>query len=172
LKNYFYSNEIGERIRGLIDTKVSAECAKNVSVGDISILPAPDKLNEYLPAVLITTNEVENVSTNENLDISYTPYYYTIYYLYPYTYENDSNTEIEAKKYAQEVANVLMNYRTLDNFKIPALDTEIGGLVIYSKLSNIKFDSAESEVFRALEVPAKIITMDFAVGFRTYRKEG
>jgi hypothetical protein len=168
MKNYFYSNEIAEQIRTLIDSKVSSECAKNISVGDMGILPGPDKLAEYLPAVLINAEELENIFANESLNVSYTPYYYSIYYLYPYTFEGDNNAEIEAKKYAQEVANVLMNYRTLDNFKIGQSDTEIGGLVVYSQLSGIKFDSAENELFRALEVPAKIAKIEFVVGFRTY----
>lgn len=170
MKNYFYSNEIATRIRDLINENISEEAAKNISVGDFSILPYPDKLVDYLPAVIISTDTIENKFANESSSVSYTPYYFSIYYIYSYTYEGDSNAERDGKKYAQEIANVLMNFRTLNDFKILASEIEVGGLVVSSMLSNIDFDNTKHEFFRSLEIPAHISKIEFCVGFRTYQQ--
>lgn len=170
MKNYFYPNEIACKIKQLINDNISSVSAKNITVGDFSVLPQPKDLPKYLPAVLINNDEIVNVFANESLNIAYTPYYYSIYYIYPYTFEHVSSTETEinTKKYINELSNVLMNFRTLDNFKIEKNDNEAGGLVVYSKLSNIEFDTAESEFFRGLKIPVNISKITFCVGFRTF----
>jgi len=168
MKNYFYSNRLSEQIRNLLDENLSESATKNITIGDLSVLPSPKDLSEYLPATLISLDRTENKFANESMNIAYTPYYFSIYYIYPYTFEGDNDAVRQGKQYAEEIANVLMNLRTLDNFKIPKSEIEIGGLVVHSELSNIKYDSAEQEFFRNMEIPAQIATLEICIGFRTY----
>lgn len=168
MKNYFYSNVIAEQIRTLLDENLSEEVSKNITVGDFSVLPSPKNLNEYLPAIVISLAEMDNKCANETLNVMYTPYYFNIYYIYPYTFESNMNPEKRGRRNAEKVANVLMNFRTLDGFKIKKSEVEAGGLVIHSVLSNIKYESLEDEFFRRVEIPMHISSIEFCVGFRTY----
>ena len=170
-RNYFYSNEIAEQIKSLLDENLPKDAAKNITVGDFSVLPDPDTYHEYLPAVIISTNEMTVTSANLNRRIFHTPYNYTIYYLTPYTFEQDTDAVKEAKSNAEVIANILIGDHTLDGFEIDMAYDEAGGVVVSSALSRIRYDSAERAFFRELRLPVSIASIDFTVDFRTYAKE-
>lgn len=169
MKNYFYTTEVADRIKELFDNELPLDIAKNISVGDFTVLPAPDKLEEYLPAVIINVSEQDVTDSNLSLDIFTQQYTYDIYYLYPYTFKEFEDTPKTATKNAEYVANLLMNFRTLDDFKVESNDFEAGGEVITSAISKLDYDNAETKLFRSLDIPAHITHIEFYLAFRTYR---
>lgn len=169
MKNYFYTTEVADKIKELFDNELPLDIAKNISVGDFTVLPAPDKLEEYLPAVIINVSEQDVTDSNLSLDIFTQQYTYDIYYLYPYTFKEFEDTPKTATKNAEYVANLLMNFRTLDDFKVESNDFEAGGEVITSAISKLDYDNAETKLFRSLDIPAHITHIEFYLAFRTYR---
>ncbi|HZK34629.1 MAG TPA: hypothetical protein VFD33_04900 [Bacillota bacterium] len=169
MKNYFYTTEIAEKIKGLLDEKLPIDEIKNISVGDFTVLPAPDKLDEYLPAVIINLSDNDVVDSNVALDIYTQQYTYDIHLIYPYRFKEFEDTPVEAIRKAETIANTLMNYKTLDDFAIEAKEEEAGGQIITSAISRLNFDNAETKMFRALEIPAYIVHIEYYLAFRTYR---
>ncbi len=170
MKNYFYTTEIAKVIKGLLDDKLPIDEIKNISVGDFTVLPAPDKLDEYLPAVIINLSDNDVVDSNIALDIYTQQYTYDIHLIYPYKFKEFEDTPVEAIKKAEMVANILMNYKTLDDFIIDPDENEAGGQIITSAISKLNFDNAETKMFRALDVPAYIVHIEYYLAFRTYRE--
>ncbi|CAK7055813.1 hypothetical protein [Tissierella sp.] len=169
MKNYFYTTEIADAIRDLFDEKLPLEVAKNISVGDFTVLPAPSKLDDYLPAVIINLSDNDVTDSNIALGIYTQQYTYDIYYLYPYTFKEFQDTPKEATKNAEYIANILMNYRTLNDFIIEPTEVESGGRVITSAISSLSFDNAETKLFRALDIPAYIVHIEYYLAFGTFR---
>lgn len=169
MKNYFYTTEIADAIKQLFDEKLPIEVAKNISTGDFTVLPAPSKLDEYLPAVIINLSDNDITDSNIALGIYTQQYTYDIYYLYPYTFKEFEDTPKEATINAEYIANVLMNHRTLNDFTVEPTETEAGGQILTSAISSLSFDNAETELFRALEIPAYIVHIEYYLAFRTFR---
>lgn len=169
MKNYFYTTEIADAMRDLFDEKLPLEVAKNISVGDFTVLPAPVKLDEYLPAVIINLSDNDVTDSNIALDIYTQQYTYDIYYLYPYTFKEFQDTPKEATKNAEYIANVLMNHKTLNDFIIEPTEMEAGGQIITSAVSSLNFDNAETKLFKALDIPAYIVHIEYYLAFRTFR---
>lgn len=169
MKNYFYTTDIANRIKDLLDDNLSLEVVKNISVGDFTVLPQPEKLEEYLPAVIINLSENDVVDSNIVLDIYTQQYTYDIHFIYPYTFKEFEDTPVEAIEKAEAVANVLMNYKTLNDFVVDPTEVESGGQVVTSAISRLRFDNAETELFRAINIPAYIVNIEYYLAFRTYR---
>ncbi len=169
MKNYFYTTEIAKAIRELLDDKLPIDEIKNISVGDFTVLPAPDKLDEYLPAVIINLSDNDIVDSNIALDIYTQQYTYDIHLIYPYKFKEFEDAPVEAIKKAENVANILMNHKTLDDFTVPPSEGEVGGQIITSAISRLNFDNAETKMFRALDIPAYIVHIEYYLAFRTYR---
>ena len=171
MENYFYSNEIAEHIKFLLDENLPKEAAKNITVGDFTVLPDPDTYTEYLPAVIISTNEMAVTSANLSRRIFHTPYNYTIYYLFPYTFEPGTEPVKQCQKNAEAIANILINDHTLDGFEIDKTYDEAGGMVVTSEMSRIRYDNTEQAFFRELRLPVSVASINFSVDFRTFDKE-
>jgi|GEM_PF-6480330 len=169
MKNYFYTTEIANAIKELLDDKLPIDEVKNISVGDFTVLPAPDKLDEYLPAVIINLSDNDVVDSNIALDIYTQQYTYDIHLIYPYKFKEFEDTPVEAIKKAEMVANILMNHKTLDDFIIYSSEDEAGGQIVTSAISRLNFDNAETKMFRALDIPAYIVHIEYYLAFRTYR---
>jgi len=169
MKNYFYTTEIADAIRDLLDEKLPQEVAKNISTGDFTVLPAPEELEKYLPAVIINLSDNDITDSNIALGIYTQQYTYDIYYLYPYTFKEFEDTPKEATINAESIANILMNYRTLNDFTIEPTEVEAGGQVVTSAISSLSFDNAETKLFRALDIPAYIVHVEYYLAFRTFR---
>lgn len=169
MKNYFYTEQLAERIRDILNRELSGECARNISTGDFSILPEPENLNKYLSAVIIEHTALDISCANEQLDIFYQPHQFAVWYFYPYAFTEFENTPAKAMQYVHEVANVLMNYMTLDDLDISPSETEAGGRVIASQVLRIAYDNAETKLFRMLDLPMFIGRIDYQVDFRTYQ---
>lgn len=169
LKNYFYAEQIAQRIKEILDEHLSQECAKNISTGDFSILPEPERLDGYLPAVIIENGGLGVESANEQLAIYYMLHQFSIWYFYPYSFETMEDVPLKAKQHLHQIANVLMNFKRLDGFEIKRSETEAGGLVLGSSIQQLAYDNAETKLFRALDLPMFIGRIDYQVDFRTYQ---
>ncbi|WP_129596029.1 hypothetical protein [Anaerophilus nitritogenes] len=170
IKNYFYSNKIADKIQEILDREIPGDAAKNINTGDFGILPPPEELEKYLPAIIISIEEVDPVMANEALEIQYYPYYFSIYYIYPYTFESFNDVPSEARNNIESIANVLMNHKTLENFMIEKSEKEVGGLILSSSITKISFENIENEFFRSLKIPASIGKISYVIGFRTFRR--
>lgn len=170
MKNYLYSDKIAERIQALLDRELTAGCAKNVSIGDLSILPEPEELTDYLPAVLIHNTEVQVEDVNAGLDIVLTENHFEIMYLYPYTFAKMEDVPAEAKKHVNTIANLLMNHRTLEEYTVEPTEKEAGGQLLSSRVEAVRFDCAETKLFRAIDIPMSMGIIDYTAEFRTYQK--
>lgn len=169
MKNYFYAEQIAARIKDILQKTLDQQCAVSISTGDFSILPEPEELNAFLPAVIIENIEVDIQCANEALDIFYQPHQFAVWYFYPYKFTEYEDTPKAAKAHAHEVANALMNHMTLDDLDIAPSDAEAGGRVMASQVLRIAYDNAETKLFRALELPMFIGRIDYQVDFRTYQ---
>lgn len=169
MKNFFYNDQITEKVKDLL-LNIPLEKLKNITCGDFTCLPLPDELEGYFPAVIISEEDIENQFANDVTEVLYSPYRVIIYYLYPYTFEVLEDTPKEARKTILDIANIFMNDRTLGNFEIPRGDTEAGGRVISSLVSNINFNPAEGKFFQALEIPCSVAKITLDIDFRTFER--
>ena len=167
--NYFYTDMIAEQIKTICDEELPVEIAKNISCGDFSILPEPEKLNDYLPAIIIKSKGVDTVETNKALGIFNMDYMFDVYYLFPYEFKEFEDTPKQAKLNTQKVANLFLNYPDLDEFNIEKSDYEQGGYVVDSEIGVIEFDSAETALFKMLDVPMCIGKIPLKIKFMTYQ---
>lgn len=169
IKNYFYSIEIANRIKEILDNELPEEF-KNISTGDFSILPPPDRLEEFLPAVIIDVDNNNFKSLNAHNGMTNQVYKFSINYIYPYDFKAFQDTSAIARKNAETIGNILLNYPTLNDFFIERNEKEIGGEITSSTINEIKFDNAETQFFRALDIPASIVEIPFEVSFITYER--
>ena len=172
MKNYFYGAEIAKKIQSLLDTHLPDDTAKNINIGDFTIIPSPEYISEYVPAVLISQTAIDITPSNKALDIYFTPYAYDIRYIFPITLEHEQDSNKKFKQGAEYIANILMNYKALDSFRIDQNEKEQGGLVVDTEVENIVLDSEESIFFAQLEIPALVANIRYVVGFRTYQTRG
>lgn len=169
MKNYFYNDRIAQRLQMLLDKELPAECARNISTGEFGILPEPDSLAEYLPAVLIRNTGVALKEVNGALGIMMTENNFEIVYLYPYTFTQLQDVPDQARKNLQLIANLLLCSRTLDSFSVAPDQEEAGGILLAGKVKNLRFDSRETKLFRREEVPAVVGVIEYTAEFRTYQ---
>ena len=125
-----------------------------------------------MPAVLISQNSTKVTPSNKFTAVYFTPYTFEIQYIYPITLEYAQDFNKAFKNNTEQIANILMNYRDLDNFIIEQGNDQQGGFVIDTEVEYITFDSEENMFFRELEIPALIASIKFVVGFRTYQNKG
>lgn len=170
IKNYIYCDRIGEQIRKLLDRELPTECAKNISTGDFSILPEPERLTAYLPAVLIHNTNVQVQDINAGLDLVLTENHFEVLYLYPYDFKRMEDVPAIAKENLRMIANVLMNHRTLEGYTVEPSEHEAGGILTTSRVDVIRFDSAETKLFRSIEVPMAVGVIEYVTEFRTYQR--
>lgn len=166
IKNNFYSTEVSEGIKAILNTSLTELIAKTISVGGFELLPEPEYLNEYLPAVIIKPTETEVSGT---INVNNQLIYFDIYYIYSYDFTQFQDIPLEARKGAETVANVLLGNRTLNGLKISPSETESGGEVRNFNVSTIKYDTAETQIFYQLDIPAAIAHISAAVEFLNYR---
>lgn len=170
MRNYFYTDKLAARIQELLAAALSESTARNISTGDFGILPAPDYLNDYLPAIIIEQTQLEVTCAHEGLGIFYQPHQFCLWYFYPYEFNDWEPTAQKGARYLQEVANVLMNQPTLSDYRIEPSPAEAGGRVINAQVLRLSYDNAETKLFRAMELPLFVGRIDYQVDFRTYQE--
>lgn len=169
MKNYFYEDLLLDRIKEMIDV-LPHDAAKNITCGDFSVLPMPEELGEYLPAIIIGSSVTEPEFANRVSEILYTPFIFKIHYIFPYSYVAMNDTPKQAKKIVYQVANIFLNNPTLGDLTVERNPTEAGGAVINCMITKIDFNPAENSFFTALEIPASVAEITLEIEFRTYQK--
>lgn len=171
IKNYLYCDQLAKQIQMILDRELPPECAKNISAGDFSLLPPPAHLSGYLPAVLIDNTDVRIQDVNAVWDIVKMEHRFDIHYLYPYDFRTSQHVPAVAKTNLALVANVLFGYRGLAGFEIPSSDTQAGGYIEDTRVEAVRFDCAETKLFRVIEVPMAVSTIEYSVHFRTFQRQ-
>jgi hypothetical protein len=166
MKNFYYTTEITKKIKEVLDTELPLT-VKNINIGGFRLLPAPEVIKEYLPAVFIEPIEIDTESANEVLDIEAEQYPFQILYTAPYSYETQEEMLPKIKE-AELIANVLRATPVLSSFRIDPSETEAGGMVVYRRVRGIRFDNISTELFAQIKVPACVVQIDFDIFFRTF----
>ncbi len=172
MKNYFYWNDIALRVQEILTNNIkSLGTIKKIVTGDFCLLPTPSTTDFYnfFPCVLIETDNMELFYDNRALDTTTQDYSYSIYYIYPYG-ASAVNKDIFAQEETKLVANILMNYRTLDNFQLPKSENQSGFVVIDSEIKSISFDNEIKQLFLNMEVPLSVSLIKYIVTIKTLRK--
>lgn len=170
MKNFFYSMEIAEQIRSLLDSALPSTF-KNITIGDLNLLPAPDMIMDYVPAVLINPMETQCSMVNENLQVAYDVYPFNIVYIYPFSFQTPEQVSAQYKN-AELIANVFRDADkpNLNSLTIPKSETEAGGMVVQVIVNTIHFVNGMSQLFAELSVPACVVEIQVSVAFRTFYK--
>lgn len=171
INNFLYPEQISDRLKEMLNTSLGEREARNISTGDFKMLPEPDKLNEYLPAVIISNTGVDIIEANNEIGIYLEKYLFTIYFLYPYEFDSFKDTPRDMKIIANKIANTFMSYPTLNRLIIQASENEQGGEVVGAAIKKIGYDNAETQMFSLLELPMATATLFMEVDFRTYQYE-
>lgn len=172
MKNYFYWNDIALKIQKILTDNIqSLGTIKKIVTGDFCLLPSPSAKDFYnfFPCILIETDNMELFYDNKALDTTTQDYAYSIYYIYPYG-ASVVNKDIFAQDETKLVANVLMNYRTLDSFQLSKADNEAGFVVLDSEIKSISFDNEIKQLFLNMEVPLSVSLIKYIVTIKTLRK--
>lgn len=171
---------ITNKIRNFIDNNAEIPFVKTVGVGDLSILPPPQNFKDWMPAILVCPETIYN-SRPANKKISTGEYNFIIRYIKYYDRSDFANVQAEAIQEADTIANILMNdedmmdanrvndpysyrYTIFDNDNKPL------GFIIQTHVSNIEFNTIDSEIFRRLNVPVVIVEMQYEVTFYSITK--
>lgn len=168
MKNFYYTTEITEKIKEILDTELPLTI-KNINVGGFRLLPPPEVIKEYIPAVFIEPVEIDSDTANEALDIEAEQYPFQILYVAPYSFETHEDMLPKIKE-AENIANVLRASGILSTLRIDPSDTEAGGMVVYRRVKGIRFDNISTELFAQIKVPACVVQIDFDVFFRTFAR--
>src|SRR5690606_3375004 len=96
-----------EKVRSFIDTSNEIPFVKTVGIGDLSVLPPPQKLESWTPAVLVCPETV-SLSCPANKKFATGEYSFVIRYIKYYNTSDYINVQAEAIKEADILANILM----------------------------------------------------------------
>ena len=166
MKNFYYSTDLANLIKQVLDEKLP-QTIKNINIGNFSLLPPPERIKDYIPAVFIEPVEVDTESANDVLQIESESYPYSIMYVAPYSFEQNEEM-IPRIKESEFIANVLRSDSRITECRIEPSDTEAGGMTVYRKVKKIRFDNIATELFAQLKVPACVVQIEFEIFFRTF----
>jgi hypothetical protein len=169
IKNYFYTTEIAEQIRKLFLDNTTEEQLKNISIGDLSTIPSPEEVQDYVPMLQICPIELDADIANESWNISRTLYPYSLYYISAYNFKMRDEMMKNKIKEGEALGNILSSLPKLDSFKILQSESEQGGEVLESKVIKIRFDNVSTEIFNKLNISACVVEIVFFVMFTTYQ---
>jgi len=158
-----FANQISNLIIRILEGNTDLAFLKTISKGDLSLLPAPEKYPEYMPAILITPTDLFN-ETNEGKEVIASSYDFDITYLKYYDNEYAYDVKEEAIKEAELLADTLMEDMDLNLTVIPE------GRILATRLPHIGFNSDQSQIFKNLKLPVIVIDIRYVVYFRNNRR--
>lgn len=170
MKNHFYWSNIETQIqRILTDELYKFDNFNKIVTGNFCLLPTPSskEFNNFFPCILIEANNANIFYDNKVLDITTQSYNYDIYYIHPYGGKISQDVDINAQEQTKLIANVLINYRTLDSLKLDKSETEVGFIVIDSEIQGISFDNEIKQVFLNMDISASVSIIKFKVDIKT-----
>lgn len=143
-----YTKELAQGVLNLITTNLADTLSLKVaSVGDISMLPAPEELDTWIPAVLIKAGKIpiNLISMPGGFEVTYP---YTIYYV---TWYNAGEVAEEKKiDETQQIVELL-----IDNYKLNDIALT-NGKIGTMEVKEVDFDSEEERVLRAMELEVSL----------------
>lgn len=170
-----------EKVRSFIDTSNEIPFVKTVGIGDLSVLPPPQKLESWTPAVLVCPETV-SLSRPANKKFATGEYSFVIKYIKYYNTSDYINVQAEAIKEADILANILMNdedmmdhpSRVEDpyNYRFTVFDKNNKplGFIIQTDVLNMEFNTIDSEIFKRLNVPAVVVEIQYQLTFYSILK--
>lgn len=178
-----FANAICDKIIAILDNPESTlDFVTSVSKGDLSLLPEPDSFKEFMPAIIIDIDSINNIAATYSKSIISSEYYFNIRYLKYYDTELTYVIKQQAIDEAEKIADVLLDE---GNFQLDSKDpvirnkclitdidtSKIFGHILNASLPNILINSAETLIFKNLELPVIVVEMDYIVQFRTLSKD-
>jgi len=160
-----FSNQIADAIiQRLIDknNQLGSETIPTVAKGNINLLPAPDKLADYLPAIIIEVEDVFNIEATPSKSVLTSIYNFSVKYLQYYNIDNSFEEYSNAVTTSEIIADTLLEDNALQTYLNPY------GRILKTEVPHISFSSTETQVFKDLQVPVILVDIQFVVYFRSY----
>lgn len=169
MTNFFYWKETADKIHDMLMENIDKSIAKTIVTGDFTLLPYPQDIedfNSFFPCILIEFDNTEISYPNKADKVTSQIYSYNIFYLYPYG-SRLTDVDMDSLRGTREIANVLMNNRTLEDLKLKKDNENSGFITVDSEISGISFDNDISRIFIDSDVPLSLSIIDFKVEIRT-----
>lgn len=156
-------------IAALVDPNLTT-----VEIGDLSHVPAPEIIGNFVPAVIINPLEVENefADNKQNPKIVNSIYSFTLYFL-KMVDPTDHNLE-DSLEEAENIAQLFFDNPVLKRYNESGEPIEQfftianGGQVLSSLVKRVKYSTQVTSFYEALNIPLEVIEIDFKVFFRTF----
>ena len=183
VRKRFFINLIAKKIKeDIIDKNSDLDIIKTVSIGDLDLMPSPETLQHrntaknFLPAIYILPENVHNTTVNANKSISSGLYSYTLRYVHYYDYEDTTDNVENAIDIAETIADTLLadnNMAELGTSYVTLSDNgkDIGH-ILNTDVTNIYFNTLDTQVFKTLKLPVIVIDIDYVVTFRSMLVKG
>lgn len=160
VRRRFFTNEISDLIYTLLDTNNDLSFLKTIAKGDLSLMPAPEKYKDFMPAVYIDPSDIYNdISVNKS--IAATRYEFDIRYVKYYVTDMTYDIKEQAINEAQFIGDTLM-----EDMDLHCQDLS-EGKILKTSLPHIAINSEENDIFTNLKVPVIVIDIQYLVYFRS-----
>lgn len=160
VRRRLFTNEIMDLIISLINENTDLSFVKTVSKGDLSLMPSPEQMQRFLPAIYIDPSDLYNDSS-VNKSIAATKYEFDISYVKYYDTDMTFDVKEQAINEAQTVADTLMEDMNLNQQSLQE------GRILKTDLPHISFNTEKSNIFTNLKVPVIVIDIKYFVYFRS-----
>lgn len=173
-KKYF-TNEIIDAVIDLINsnTELDSPVLKVVSQGDLSLLPQPEDIQNFLPALLIDVNDIYSTDATGTKSIMSNVYEYSVRYLKYYNEADSFNEKRDFDNISDLIASTLLDDQNLteilksdDKYK----ELLNSGSILKTETSIISHNDTESSIFKDLKVPVMMCTIRYLIYYRTMKK--
>lgn len=151
MRTKFLANEIADAIVNLLS---EFEFLKVCQKGDLSILPAPEQFEEYMPMCLVNPLDLIHGEDDLNPEVVGNVYNFVIRYLEYY------NPDEELYEFREQVMD--RGQQIAEKLVDTQLDVP-GCTIVGQKVDEIDFESTESLIFRSLRLPVEVVEIYFTV---------
>ena len=153
-----FANKLSSLICETLSSYKELDFLVTISKGDLSLLPAPEDFDKFMPAVIVDPTDVY-LAYSTNKSIAGSKYDFDIKYLKYYNGEYCLDVKEEAIAEGETIADVLMGDITLNSTILEE------GRVIDTELVHIGFNAEESQIFSNLELPVVVININYVIHF-------
>jgi hypothetical protein len=158
-----FINKISDLIARLLEENPELTFLKTISKGDLSLLPAPEKYPDVMPAVFIDATDVFN-EANLGKEVTASAYEFEITYVKYYDKDFGYDIKEKAIEEAELIADTLMEDMDLNNTILPE------GRILLTKTPHIGVNSDQNQIFKNLKLPVVVIDINYVVYFRNTKK--
>lgn len=151
MRTKFLANEIANAIVNLL---TEFEFLKVCQKGDLSILPAPEQFEEYMPMCLVDPLDLVHGEDDLNPKVVGNVYNFIIRYL---EYYNPDTALYEFREQVMDRGQQIAEKLVDTQLDVP------GCRIVGQKVEDIDFRSTESLIFRSLRLPVEVVEIHFIV---------